>query len=30
MTSQWEYRLLWPIDAGLIGSDPLIEQNPGY
>ncbi len=30
MTSQWEYRLLWPIDAGLIGSDQLIEQNPGY
>lgn len=26
----WEYRLLWPIDATLMGSDPEITQNPGY
>ena len=24
------HKLLWPIDNGLLGSDPLIEQNPGY
>lgn len=30
LQSSWEYRLLWPIDAGLMGSDPEIKQNPGY
>ncbi len=24
------YKLLWPIDQQLIGSDPTIKQNPGY
>ena len=30
LPTTWEYRLLWPIDATLLGSDPLVEQNPGY
>ncbi len=30
MPTSWEYKLLWPVDLTLIGSDPLIEQNPGY
>lgn len=25
-----EYKLLWPIDVTLLGSDKKIEQNPGY
>lgn len=24
------HKVLWPIDRTLLGSDPLIEQNPGY
>lgn len=28
--TQDEHLLLWPIDATLMGSDPEIEQNPGY
>ena len=24
------HKLLWPIDRTLLGSDPLIKQNPGY
>lgn len=24
------HKILWPIDATLLGSDPLIKQNPGY
>lgn len=24
------HKLLWPIDNDLLGSDPLIKQNPGY
>lgn len=24
------HKLLWPVDQTLLGSDPLIEQNPGY
>ncbi|MDE5821464.1 MAG: RagB/SusD family nutrient uptake outer membrane protein [Paramuribaculum sp.] len=30
LTREWEYKLLWPVDLTLIGSDPLIKQNPGY
>ncbi|MDE6263780.1 MAG: RagB/SusD family nutrient uptake outer membrane protein [Paramuribaculum sp.] len=30
LPTAWEYRLLWPVNAGLLGSDPMIEQNPGY
>jgi len=30
LQSAWEYRLLWPVDANLLGADPLVEQNPGY
>ena len=29
-TTQDEHLLLWPIDATVMGSDPEIEQNPGY
>lgn len=29
-TSQDEHLLLWPINAGVINSDPEIKQNPGY
>lgn len=25
-----EYKLLWPLDADMLGSDPLLVQNPGY
>lgn len=30
LPTSWEYRLLWPINAALMASDPEIEQNPGY
>lgn len=30
LSTSEEHKLLWPIDATLLGSDPLIEQNPGY
>lgn len=30
LPTSWEYRLLWPINAALMSSDPEIEQNPGY
>ena len=25
-----EHKLLWPVDATLLGSDPLVKQNEGY
>ena len=30
LPTEWEYRLLWPLNTSLLGSDPLLEQNPGY
>ena len=30
LPTSMEYRLLWPIDNELLGSDPEIKQNPGY
>ena len=30
LTTAEEYKLLWPIDQTLLGSDPLVTQNPGY
>ena len=30
LTTGEEYKLLWPIDQTLLGSDPLVKQNPGY
>lgn len=30
MPTDWEYRLLWPLDERVLGSDTLLKQNPGY
>ncbi len=30
LSTSEEYKLLWPINAALLASDPLIKQNPGY
>ncbi len=30
LSASEEHKLLWPIDATLLGSDPELEQNPGY
>ncbi|MCM1484012.1 MAG: RagB/SusD family nutrient uptake outer membrane protein [Muribaculaceae bacterium] len=30
LSTSEQHKLLWPIDQTLLGSDPLLEQNPGY
>ncbi len=30
LTTAEAYKVLWPVDQTLLGSDPEVEQNPGY
>ncbi len=30
LSTSYAYRALWPIDTETLGSDPLLEQTPGY
>lgn len=30
LQTNWEYKLLWPLNSSLLGADPLLVQNPGY
>lgn len=30
LQTDWEYKLLWPLNSALLGADPLLKQNPGY